>query len=136
MNRPFHFFLAITLAVFSLIFINTSRASSDAIFPIELSYDTGISHVYRFQPSGHYTLILEPNEAHGYEGGSGSGTYTFKPNSKGEGTISLKEGGQIKFSLAEKLLPGKSIEATGMVYDQNGSPRYPEDMPILIQKLK
>ena len=136
MNRPFQSLLAIALAVASLLFTNTSRASTDAIFPIVVSYDTGISHVYRFQPSGHYTLILEPNEAHGYEGGSGSGTFTFKPNSKGGGTIRLKKGDQITFRLSEKLLPGKSIEATGMVYDQNGSPRYPEDMPILIRKLK
>jgi len=136
MKLPLRSFLIVTAVVFLQLFTNTSRAATDTIFPLELSYDTGISHIYRFQPSGHYTLILEPNEARGYEGGSSSGTYTFKPNSKGGGTISLKEGGQIKFSLAGKLLPGKSIEATGMVYAKNGSPRYPEDMSILIQKLK
>jgi len=105
-----------------------------SLFPIELSYDTGLGHIYRFQPNGRYTVKFEANEARGFGGGSDSGSYIFKPAKDG-GTILFKDGGKIRFRLPKIPTPGKTVQASGMVYDPSGTPRFAGEMTIEIKKL-
>jgi hypothetical protein len=109
-------------------------AVDESLFPIELSYDTGIEHIYRFQPKGRYTVKFEANEARGFAGGSDSGFYIFKPAKDG-GTIVLQDGSKIVFRLPKIPTAGKSVQASGMVYDPSNKARFTKDITITIKKL-
>jgi hypothetical protein len=125
----------ILLLFFVTCFPQIASAYDQTIFPIELSYDTGIEHKYTFKDDGEYILKTSPNEARGYPGGSESGAYSFS-SAKGKLIIVLNDGAQIRFKLPNKLNKGESIEVIGMVYSTDGTPRFPdEEMPILLKKI-
>ena len=112
------------------------RALDATLFPIQMSYDTGIDHTFVFRKDGSYTLETAPNEARGYAGGRDEGTYSFE-STKHAVTISLDDGRKIRFLLTKAPDAGDTLEVTGMVYGKSGQPRFPDEkMPILIKKLK
>lgn len=126
-----------TLSFIALIFfVALPLWADESIFPIKLSYDTGISHIYSFEENGRYSLVFEANEARGFEGGTSRGSFTFEADSNGGGTLLLQNGSKITFRMNKKLASGESIETEGMVYDESGSARYLEAMPILIERTK
>lgn len=125
--------IALSLAITSA---SCYAASEVSLFPLELAYDSGIEHTFTFKKDGNYVLVTAPNEARGYEGGVVKGTYTFEASAD-RGTILFEDGGKIKFAIPKALPKGETIEVIGMVYDNKGTPRFPdEEMPVFLKKLE